>query len=427
MLTEGAGPLPAELQRDYRRALAESVGRYERRICVVGVAFGSAMLVTILAQRASGVAIPTGIPFLLAGLIAWYGVSWLALRAHRYLPWWRYVSTTLESMFPTAVFLVDAMQLGPTFALGAAGPLLYPVAAVVAVLRLDWRLPLLSGVLGSLQHLAVVLLVIRPLVPPERHAEVGLQGFSTISKTLLILAAGVFGVFACRGLQHLSLRVVRSSAERNRIRGLLGMHVGPEVMETLLAGGVSPAGTLQTVTVCFTDIRNFTAFCETRRPAEVVTFLNLYFERMCAVVDRHGGVVNKFMGDGMLVIFGAPHPVEEDARRALDAAIEMTVEVERLRNSGEFPELRVGIGLHRGEAIVGAVGSSQRREYTVIGDVVNTAARVQALTKEYGVPVLLTAEVMQQLGAIPVQHLGVARVRGKEERLELFAPRLASS
>ncbi len=123
----------------------------------------------------------------------------------------------------------------------------------------------------------------------------------------------------------------------------------------------------------------------------------------------------------MLIVFGAPTHQPDDARRALAAAREMLAEVERMRDSGEFPGLRIGVGLHRGEAVVGNVGGAQRQEYTVIGDTVNTASRVQELTKVLGRSLLLTRECRECLGEEDTfEPLGAHGVKGRLQQLQLF-------
>jgi adenylate cyclase len=192
------------------------------------------------------------------------------------------------------------------------------------------------------------------------------------------------------------------------------------VMEHLLSGHLPEGGERRSITVCFTDIRDFTRLSESHPPEEVLRLLNLYFGRMCEIVAVHGGLVNKFLGDGMLIVFGAPAHQPDDARRALAASREMLAEATRMSESGEFPGLRIGIGLHRGEAVVGNVGGAQRQEYTAIGDTVNTASRVQDLTKALGRPLLLTRECREVLGDEPFEPLGTHAVKGRLQALELF-------
>jgi adenylate cyclase len=196
--------------------------------------------------------------------------------------------------------------------------------------------------------------------------------------------------------------------------------VSEQVMEYLLSGQMKDGGERRTITVCFTDIRDFTPLSESRTPEEVLRLLNLYFGRMCDIVAEHGGVVNKFLGDGMLIIFGAPTNQPDDTQRALAASRAMLAEAARMRESGEFPGLRIGVGMHRGEAVLGNVGGVQRQEYTAIGDTVNTASRVQDLTKALGRSLLVTRECRDALGQEPFEPMGNHTVKGRAQPLELF-------
>jgi adenylate cyclase len=222
-------------------------------------------------------------------------------------------------------------------------------------------------------------------------------------------------------MRRLLGRLMRNAVERERLRGLFGVYVSEEIVEQILKQDrIVEGGERRRVTVCCSDIRGFTTLSETKSPEDLVRLLNRYFDRMCTIVAKHGGVVNKFMGDGMLIVFGAPNRLVDDARRAYAAAQEMAREAARLFETGEFPGLRIGIALHRGEAVVGNVGGSQRREYTVIGDTVNTASRLESLTKEYGCQLVFSETVAAHAG------LDVARlerhdiaIRGRVEPLAI--------
>ncbi|HWT00315.1 MAG TPA: adenylate/guanylate cyclase domain-containing protein [Pyrinomonadaceae bacterium] len=218
-------------------------------------------------------------------------------------------------------------------------------------------------------------------------------------------------------------RLVReeTEAERAQIMDILSRCVAPEVAEEMRRRGdqIMLINERRTVTVVFTDIRNFTSLSENSAPDQVVAWLNEYFRRMNEVVLAHGGFINKFIGDGLLLVFGAPARVDEglQARRAVDCGLAMLDEVARLRREWEGtvrPQLQIGIGIHTGEAFCGTVGAEKRLEYTVIGDVVNLASRLEAKTKEVGVPLLLsqaTARLLKdEYETVPVGEL---EVRGK--------------
>jgi adenylate cyclase len=370
-----------------------------------------------------GSAFPRSIQFVTLAYFAWYfGIHFL-LRTGRFRPWLRYASCLVDVSVCSAVMLLDFEEHGPVYAASAGGPALYAVAVAMATLRLQPGLCLFAGAVAAAHFVAVMLLVVRPAAPLSEMYVSGTRDiYITLVKAFFLLTIGGISWVATRSMQRMLLRLTKSAVERERVRGLLGMHVSEQVMNYLLSGKMKDGGERRTITVCFTDIRDFTRLSESRPPEEVLRLLNLYFGRMCDIVAAHGGVVNKFLGDGMLLVFGAPAYQPDDAQRALAAAREMLAEVSRMRERGEFPELRIGVGLHRGEAVVGNVGGEQRQEYTAIGDTVNTASRVQDLTKQLGRSLLLTRECIQALGGeAGFEPLGSHHVKGRVQALELFS------
>jgi adenylate cyclase len=414
--------LSAELFQDLRAGLERTATRYDRSVAWVIIAGAVLSLVALIVGRLLGHHFPSATIPVVLGLIAWYAIVIAVIELGLYRPWLRYLSTGLDSLIPTLLVAGDVLEMGPRFAIGAAGLALYPAAVAASTLRLDWRLCLWSGALSAAQYLAVSVLLIKPALSLEEASALGMTGSQIANRTLIILMIGVFCTAASRAMRTLTLRAAAGVVERDRVRGLFGVYVSQAVVDHLLSGPPHPGGERREATFLFSDIRSFTHFSETRPPEQVLEVLNLYFERMCAIVERHGGVVNKFLGDGMLVMFGAPNPLQDDADQALACGFAMHQEAERMREMGEFPDLRVGIGLHRGVAVVGNVGGSQRQEYTAIGDVVNTASRVQDLTKRYGRPLLLTREVHDALRSPQCERIGAAAVKGRDALVELYAP-----
>ena len=178
---------------------------------------------------------------------------------------------------------------------------------------------------------------------------------------------------------------------------LFGQHVSPQVVERLLAIGAAELSEMRRVCVMFVDIRGFTAAARSRTPAEVVARLDAVFEILVDIVDRHNGIVNKFLGDGLLAIFGAPIDDPLEAANAVAAAREMLSAVDA-SNAGNAWPIRLGIGIHIGQAVAGTVGSPRRKEYTVIGDTVNLASRLESLNKEVGSELLVSDAVCEAAG-----------------------------
>jgi class 3 adenylate cyclase/CHASE2 domain-containing sensor protein len=182
-------------------------------------------------------------------------------------------------------------------------------------------------------------------------------------------------------------------------------------------------GQEQELTVLFADVRGFTTFSESHAPREVVALLNAYFDAVVPVLERHGGALNQYMGDGVMVLFGAPEPRPDHAARAVRAAVDLVRRVRELAPLWErlgYPGMRVGVGINTGPAVVGAVGSRDRLDYTAIGDTTNTAARVEAANKEVGSEVLVTGATRAALPPGEAERLGVGdrpvslRVKNKD-------------
>ncbi len=221
--------------------------------------------------------------------------------------------------------------------------------------------------------------------------------------------------------------MVRGLAERDRVRNLLGKVVSPAVAEKLLSRKVKLGGEVREVTVMFSDLRGFTTFSEHRAPAEIVAVLNAYFTRMSAVIEANNGVVDKYQGDGIMALFGAPLSHADDAGNALQASIEMFAALEELnaelRRKG-LQGLDMGIGINTAEVVAGNFGSPQRLNYTVVGDGVNLAARLEGLTKRPGIGARIIASaatIERSRRSFEVRALGETEVRGRTEPVALFA------
>jgi adenylate cyclase len=264
-------------------------------------------------------------------------------------------------------------------------------------------------------------------------------GVALIGFTLVTLGASYFAVtqllllpvltplllgwacyFALALREYLHERQTRQQAVQ-----LFSRFVNPHVVQELVAhGGLSRAGESRQITILFSDIRGFTTLSEKRTPQQVVELLNRYFTLQVEVVFRHGGSLDKFIGDCIMAFWGAPLDDPEHARHAVEAALEMAEVLQRFKHElGEQDaDFDVGIGIHSGPAVVGLIGSEQRREYTAIGDTVNLGSRIEGLTK--GVSrILVSRETMDACGdAFDFKSYGSFKVKGREQEVELFSP-----
>jgi adenylate cyclase len=172
----------------------------------------------------------------------------------------------------------------------------------------------------------------------------------------------------------------------------------------------------------FLDIRNFTTFSESRTPQEVVAYLNSLFDFMINIVNRNHGIINKFLGDGFMAVFGAPFSNGLDSCNAVNASKEILQKLKEEIEAGSILPTTVGIGLHTGNAVTGNIGSIQRKEYTIIGDVVNLASRIESLNKQFNSQFLISGTVKEAIGDAgnDAVSLGEVIVKGRAEPVEIF-------
>jgi adenylate cyclase len=220
-------------------------------------------------------------------------------------------------------------------------------------------------------------------------------------------------------------RMVAGLHERDRIRDALGTYVDPDVAERILEEGTSLEGEEVEVTMMFVDVRDFTSFAEGRSATDVVASLNELFERVVPIVHHHAGHVDKFVGDGLLAVFGAPRRQPDHADHALRAALEIA----RSLREEPLEGIEIGIGLNTGTVVAGNVGGAGRLEFSVIGDPVNVAARVEACTRETGDAILVTDHTKASLNdeGVPLEERSEVRLKGKQEPVAVYAPRLEGS
>jgi adenylate cyclase len=232
------------------------------------------------------------------------------------------------------------------------------------------------------------------------------------------------------GLRYAHERWLRSEteAERTQMMDIFSRFVSTDVAREMWErrGQAALAGETRIVTIIFTDIRNFTTLSESAASGTVVEWLNDYFGRMNTIVESFGGHINKYIGDGLMIVFGAPvdRGDTQEARAAVDCGLAMLEEVERMNQEWKGtgrPVVKIGCGIHTGEATCGVVGAERRLEYTIIGDTVNLSARLESTTKEFGVPILISEPTAKLLGdEYEVKALGEAKVKGKTISTAVF-------
>ena len=256
--------------------------------------------------------------------------------------------------------------------------------------------------------------ILRPINDLERAVKALREGRYDVS--IPVTTGDEFGELAASFNE-----MVEGLRERERIREAFGTYLDREVAEYILSEGFTEEGVEIDVSMLFCDVRDFTQFAADATPSEVVAALNRLFEVIVPVITEHGGHVDKFEGDGLLAVFGAPEPYPDHADRAVAAACEIATEVNA---EGEAGELRVGVGVNSGRVVAGAIGGAGRLNFSVIGGAVNVAARVEEKTRETGDDVLMTTETWTRLSQrFEAQNRGKVELKGIAEPVTIYAPK----
>lgn len=327
----------------------------------------------------------------------------------------RYIGALIETSLPTVILILQIRSMGASQALGFVVPLIYFIFVILSTLRLDFRLSTFTGFVAAAELFAVALIYDAASATGEPQIY-----FHAVRSTVILICGVLAGSVGAQLRRQFAASIAAATA-RDRVTNLFGQHVSPQVVERLMAAGTSATGDVRRVAVMFVDFRGFTAGAQSRTPTEVVERLDGAFAVLVDILDRQGGIVNKFLGDGFLALFGAPLEAADAAHRAVAAGREMLIAMDRINAQTSWP-LRIGIGIHFGEVVAGNIGSPRRKEYTVIGDTVNFASRLEALNKEFGSQLLISASVREALGddGDDAVALGEVEVRGYEQPVAVF-------
>jgi class 3 adenylate cyclase/CHASE2 domain-containing sensor protein len=266
-----------------------------------------------------------------------------------------------------------------------------------------------------------------------------LLGACVLAAGLGFVQFGAFRVFPVAALQAglagaylvaYGSRLTREERERARIGSMFGRYVSPQIVAELVASPHLPelGGRTEHVTILFSDIRGFTTYSEKLSAREVVEMLNVYLQQACEAMLAEGGTIDKFIGDAIMVEFGAPVPLPDHARRAIRAALALRRTAEGFRPWMEkrfagrgLHEFNVGVGLHTGDAVIGNIGSKLRMEYTAIGDTVNTASRLESATKTVGCAILASAATVAAAGpGVRTGKTDLIHVKGRAQEVKVY-------
>lgn len=338
----------------------------------------------------------------------------------------KFGNATLEITLLTIVMYFAGQEYNHPILI-VLSPLVYVyfIFIILSTLRLSFAVSLWTGLLAGLEYFFLSYHLIESGTIVSEHDIYTKQMFSYLLKTFSLVFGGLSaGYVAIQIRKSIQLSIERMETQEHIVE-MFGQQVSPEVAQAMLAQNGILKAKHEKVSIMFLDIRNFTVYADKHTAEEVMEYQNAFFEVVANTVNDYNGIVNQFLGDGCMVTFGAPIPLENPSENAVKAGLSIIEKIQMMNESGTIPNTGIGIGIHTGDAVVGNIGTDSRQQYNITGNVVIQASRIEQLNKKYQSQMLISQEVMDEISAIPIDTLQVGSVKLKGMENEMFLWKLA--
>ncbi len=347
-------------------------------------------------------------------------IVWKHIRIHRPISMGlRLINIFVETSFPTIFTLALFLRIHNVVVMFTPVLTVYFLFVILSTLHLNFWMSVLTGFIAFSEYFLVSFYMIKNL-PAEEVSPLITSHLLLVGRSIMLMVCGFAAGFVAIEIRKRIDDTFRMMSERSRIRQVLGEQVSHAVVDRIINENVLMQHERRMVCVMFLDIRNFTPFAADREPEEVMAYQNKLFSICIEAVNRYGGIINQFLGDGFMSTFGAPISTGDDCQNAVNAAIEILDETAKACKEGMIPSTRLGIGLHYGQAITGNVGTEVRKQYSIVGNVVIQASRIEQLNKDFNSQMLVSKEVMNQLKGVSGDSLGAIELKGESQPLEIF-------
>lgn len=315
----------------------------------------------------------------------------------------RYINAFTEISIPSIVLIIYSFYLPSIYPLFTPVTLLYFLIIMLSALELDFKLCLFSGSVAALQYIIIAWFLSNK--SPELFDSISIFPIHIGATALLFISghtAGLITVHIKKGL----LKYYKAQSERNEIQKLFGQQISKEIVDELVENHYEVHSRTRFAVIMFIDIRNFSIFAQNKSPEEIIAYQNNVFSFMIEIINKHKGIVNQILGDGLMAIFGAPIEHQNDCQSAVNASLEIYNELKRRNEKGLIPNTVIRIGINAGEVVTGNVGTSERKQYSVTGQPVIIAARLEQINKELNSVILISDEVYKRvkLEKEPINH-----------------------
>ncbi len=333
-----------------------------------------------------------------------------------------YFTTFSEISLLSVLLIVVVERSEATVILSSPAVLTYFILIILSTLHLDFKLSIFAGLLAAITYVAIVINY-SYFNAPSTYNNVSLSTIQYLGQSIMMITAGISAGFVARLIKSKMSASLNTIIEKNAVIDLFGQQISQQVVHEILENPKELTGTRKNVTIMFLDIRNFTPFVENKEPEEVVNYLNIMFGFMIDIVQSHHGIINQFLGDGFMATFGVPITVGNSSEHAAMAAQEILTTLKNKIEQEEIRATRLGIGIHFGEAVTGNIGSTARKQYSITGNVVILASRIEQLNKKFNSQLLISEEVYIQLDPQikdKYKALGQVNVKGREKPVSIY-------
>ncbi|MEW6194412.1 MAG: adenylate/guanylate cyclase domain-containing protein [Bacteroidota bacterium] len=333
----------------------------------------------------------------------------------------RYLWIIFEISIPTLILYIYSFYINTPLLLSTPAVWFYFVIIILSTLSLDFYISAVCGFTAAIEYLVLIFVFVET---NSNNATADLYGSSFIyhSRCLMLMISGLVAGYVANQLRNRIINTHITLLERNRVVNLFDQQVSREIVDELVTNSGELRSKRKFVCVMFLDIRGFTQFAEYKEPEEIIKYQNEVFSFMIEIITKNNGIINQFLGDGYMATFGAPISKGNDCLNAVRAALEIVKMVNEKSSSGLIPKTQIGIGLHAGDIVAGNVGTDIRKQYSISGNTVILASRIEELNKQYGSQLLVSKEVLENIYDYRIQpvHIGSVQLKGRINPLDIY-------
>lgn len=322
----------------------------------------------------------------------------------------QYINAIVEICLPSLIILYVAKEYRFYNVLQSPAVFIYFIFIILSTLRLNFILSFFCGFLAALSYMCFSLFLY--------------DHFNTndAARAFILLFSGIAAGLVAKQIKQGINNSLHEAERRHKAENLFGQQISMEIAEKMLENDGKLESKRMNVAVMFIDIRNFTQFVAGKTPEEIVQYQNAFFTIVVNCVTKYNGIINQFLGDGCMVTFGAPVAIDNPGAIAVDAALEILREIDRAMKNYALQDTRVGIGIHTGDAVTGNIGTEYRQQYSITGNVVIVASRIEQLNKQYDSQVLVSEDIVKTIKnrSVPTELVGTVVLKGMHDLFSVY-------